>query len=297
MKEHPAASIFPMMDGQEYEQFKADIAANGQRRPIVVWKAMLIDGRNRLRACIELGITPETMELPDGADPVQWIISENIHRRHLSASQRATFAAEIETIGRGGDRKSSNSQEKQHENQRRNIAPLIGDTAKAASVSTRLVNDARTVLKDGAQEVVDAVKAGKVSVSKAANVVRKEKDKEKQKAAIAKPKQKPEVKAEPKQDADGPKAVAPLIIAEAAKLDKILRELERLADLPGGLWLDMATIRERTSLLKHGIRGAAYWVDCPGCNGTGCRTCKERGWLSKDRKPFLTQAHKDALGI
>lgn len=296
MKEHPAASIFPMMDGDEYEQFKADIKANGQRQPVIFWKTLLVDGRNRMRACTELGIEPLTMELPEDANPVQWIVSENIMRRHLSASQRAMYAAQIETLGRGGDRKSENFQGNTQEKQTGKIAPSVEDAAKTAKVSPRLVKDARKVLKDGAPEVVDAVKSGKVSASEAAKVVRNEKDKAKQAEVIKAKPEKP--KPEPaKEEADGPRAVGPLIIAEASKLDKILRELERLADLPGGFWLSMPTIRERLSLLKHGIRGAAYWVDCPGCKGAGCRTCKDQGWLSKDRKQFLTQAHKDILGV
>ena len=55
---HPAATIFPMMTDEEYQGLKNDIAENGQREEIVVWNDQVIDGRNRMQACIELDREP-----------------------------------------------------------------------------------------------------------------------------------------------------------------------------------------------------------------------------------------------
>ena len=48
IKCHPIATLFPLMEGEEFEAFKADIAAHGVREP--VWlhpDGRLLDGRNR----------------------------------------------------------------------------------------------------------------------------------------------------------------------------------------------------------------------------------------------------------
>ncbi len=57
-RNHPAADIFPLMGDAEYERLKADIAARGQSTAIDIFEDQILDGRNRYRACMELGIDP-----------------------------------------------------------------------------------------------------------------------------------------------------------------------------------------------------------------------------------------------
>ena len=91
MEFHAAAMFFPLMTGEEFERFKADINAHGLRVPVQLWQGKIIDGRNRYRACQELGVDVRTEELVDlvGKDPTAYVLTVNLHRRHLSASQRA----------------------------------------------------------------------------------------------------------------------------------------------------------------------------------------------------------------
>jgi ParB-like chromosome segregation protein Spo0J len=92
---HPAANIFPMLDGEEFEALVADIRAHGQRDPIKVdGDGKVIDGRNRLRACRRLGIEPEVQEV-DTDDAVALVLSLNLVRRHLTSAQRAFVALEV----------------------------------------------------------------------------------------------------------------------------------------------------------------------------------------------------------
>ena len=59
---HPIADLFPMMTDEELANLAADIKANGLIHPIVVDKdGVLIDGRNRDRACEIAGIEPATV--------------------------------------------------------------------------------------------------------------------------------------------------------------------------------------------------------------------------------------------
>ena len=93
MDYHEIASIFPMMGQADYEALREDIRKNGLREPIVLYDGKILDGRNRWRACQELGIEPQTTTYT-GDDPVGYVMSMNLHRRHLTADQRAAIAVE-----------------------------------------------------------------------------------------------------------------------------------------------------------------------------------------------------------
>lgn len=91
---HPAAELFPLMSDEELDALAADILANGLRQPLVLdGEGRLLDGRNRLAACGRAGVTPD-YTVADTADPVALLVSLNVKRRNLSASQRAIAAAE-----------------------------------------------------------------------------------------------------------------------------------------------------------------------------------------------------------
>jgi hypothetical protein len=94
---HPAADAFPMMSDEELIKLGDDIRANGMRVPIRYYQdrnaKVLIDGRNRLEAMERAGVEPKEWEVVcAGAAPfdaVHWIVSLNLHRRHLTQEQRA----------------------------------------------------------------------------------------------------------------------------------------------------------------------------------------------------------------
>ncbi len=86
---HAATELFPMMSDDEFAALKADIEQHGQREPAVYYKGQVLDGRNRARACEELGIELSQRELDEDQDPVAFVLSVNLHRRHLTPSQRS----------------------------------------------------------------------------------------------------------------------------------------------------------------------------------------------------------------
>jgi N6-adenosine-specific RNA methylase IME4/ParB-like chromosome segregation protein Spo0J len=154
---HPLADIFPLMEGEEFEALVSDIAANGLYEPIIVYEDKILDGRNRYRACQVAGVEP-TFTAYEGDDPVAYVISLNLRRRHLDESQRAMVAAKLTTLKRGDNQHSP-----------------IGETsqAKAAqllNVGKRSVERAAEVRDHGAPELVEAVERGAVSVSAAVDV-------------------------------------------------------------------------------------------------------------------------------
>ena len=159
---HPAAEIFPVMDEAAFAALVADIAAHGQREPILVLDGQVIDGRHRLRACEQLGLEPLVRQVSaDDGDPFGLVVSLNLHRRHLSEGQRAIIAARLATLPHG--RPDANAQ----------ICAFTQDeAAQHLKVSRRTVQHARAVLDHGIDELQAAVKGGEISVSAAAELSR-----------------------------------------------------------------------------------------------------------------------------
>jgi hypothetical protein len=71
----------------------------------VLYCDQILDGRNRYRACVRANVALR-FQSHDGDDPVAYVVGENVHRRHLTETQRAVTAAKLVTMGHGGDRKS-----------------------------------------------------------------------------------------------------------------------------------------------------------------------------------------------
>jgi hypothetical protein len=134
------------MAGQTFLEFKADIAANGQKNAITLnADGILLDGRNRLRACQELGITPIT-ETRNEPDEIAYIISMNIQRRQMDKAQAAAIAAELANL-----EKHSNQYQKKVDAQNCASIPPISQTeaAERLGVSRRSVQSAqKTLLND-----------------------------------------------------------------------------------------------------------------------------------------------------
>jgi hypothetical protein len=96
LKFHPLADLVPSMRDSEYEDLKADIKANGLLMPIVLFEGKVLDGRHRLRACRAVDVEPRFTEGADWiGDPAGFVLSANIHRRHLDAKQKRDVIAKL----------------------------------------------------------------------------------------------------------------------------------------------------------------------------------------------------------
>lgn len=164
----------PLLSDEELRTLAEDIKANGLKVKIVVHDGQVLDGRNRLRACELAGVKPD-FEPWNGAggSPTQYVLSMNVHRRHLDASQRALVGARAIGLfreeanrrqrgGRGGKKLPVNLPEARGDS-RDQVAAVVG-------VSGKSVSDAEKVLDVGAPELVAAVEQGKIAVSAAAKV-------------------------------------------------------------------------------------------------------------------------------
>lgn len=93
---HPAANLFPLLDGDQFAELVRDVAQQGLKQPILVTADRLIlDGRNRYRACLQAGVTPRFEQWSGCGSPTALVWSLNGVRRHLTASQRAALAVEM----------------------------------------------------------------------------------------------------------------------------------------------------------------------------------------------------------
>jgi ParB-like chromosome segregation protein Spo0J len=179
---HPIADLFPMMTDEELADLAADIKANSLLHPIVVDKdGLLIDGRNRDRACEIAGIEPATV-LFEGDDPRAYIIASNISRRHLTKGQQAMAMAMIypapEKGGRG-KKKTMDETSTLFSPKRLQLARTVlaysSDLAQAVLAGSKFLDAAYDEAKK-AKQLLDAQVAGnarrKVARSKKVVVLR-----------------------------------------------------------------------------------------------------------------------------
>jgi hypothetical protein len=102
---HPATDMFPMLPVDELRVLGEDIKKNGLLIPIVIFeeggKYFVLDGRNRLDAMdmASVEFLPEelikTSTLVRDVDPYTFVISANIHRRHLTSGQKRELVAKL----------------------------------------------------------------------------------------------------------------------------------------------------------------------------------------------------------
>lgn len=163
MRAHPAAELFPMLPEAALAELSRDIEANGLRDPICIWNGMIVDGRNRMAAVVKTMRAPSyrEMEFQDDAECIRFIISTNIHRRHLTESQRAMIASELAKLGRG----------KPSDDNAQTCALSQAEAAEQMQVSRRSVQAARQV-QESAPDLAAKVKSGELKVSKAAAMAR-----------------------------------------------------------------------------------------------------------------------------
>ena len=181
---HPAAELFPLMDNVALAALIRDIKENGLQEPILLWEGKILDGRNRLKACEKAGVEPRFQRLEVCDSPTAIVISKNLHRRHLSVSQRAMLGA---LAKREFAKEARLRQEASRTRPGRRVGmppaedkavatfPPLGEPGKArdqaaelVGVSGRTIDAAHRVLESKRADLVDAVQSGQMTVSKAA---------------------------------------------------------------------------------------------------------------------------------
>lgn len=155
MRLHPFCKLFPEITGEDFKAFVADIKENGLRQPIVTLDEKILDGQNRLNACNAAKIEPVFQPFA-GDDPLAFVISQNMNRRHLTDDQRAAIAAEIARAKPGNPANLAVLKSK----------PTIAEAAASLKVSPRNVARAKAVKKES-PAAFKKVKSGEMSLNAA----------------------------------------------------------------------------------------------------------------------------------
>ena len=165
---HEAASIFPLMTGDDFDALVEDIRKHGLREPTALLDGKILDGRNRYRACLLAGVKCKTVEV-ETDDPVGYVLSLNLHRRHLTVSQRSMIghkagefyekAAKERQRAAGGDHKAKALVQ--------NLSPALRGKSRdhigaAVGVSGPMIDQAKRIARDGVPELVEAVERGDI---------------------------------------------------------------------------------------------------------------------------------------
>ena len=158
----------------EYKTLKDDIDLNGQQVPIAFKDKKIVDGRQRKRACIELGITPRYEELPDDIDPARFLMAMHRKYRDLSKNDLALAASQLSAWSRpGGDRKSEDYQLRRDHSAHVHNGLTQQEAARSLGVSPRLVSKASRLLAEDSPaipELREAVRTGEVNIGAAYEV-------------------------------------------------------------------------------------------------------------------------------
>lgn len=157
---HPAAAIFPLIKEQEFGDLITDIAANGLLEPIVLHNGLVVDGRNRLRACERLNIEPTFVQF-DGTDAeiYGFIISKNVRRRHMDKTEAAFLAVQL--LKMQAEAQGAARTKKQ-----------LVETSQAVKLAPRTTFYAESVVEKGSEALLAAVRKRDIKMHDAAKIAK-----------------------------------------------------------------------------------------------------------------------------
>ena len=176
LEDHPYANLFPLMSDAELQELAADIKANGQQELILLYEGLILDGRNRYRACKLAGVEPKLKPWEGLGSALDYVVSLNLHRRHLTDQQRAFVAADVKaskTRSAGQPSKESRKPEGKEKSQICDSAKEVtSQVAGMLQVAPRAIEQAQFISNKGVPEVIEAAKANEILLSKAVEIAR-----------------------------------------------------------------------------------------------------------------------------
>jgi len=172
---HEVADIFPLMTGAEYDALVRDIAFNGQLEAIWLHPdGSILDGRNRYRACCEIGVKPEFRVYNGSLDTpslVQFVVSLNMKRRHLDSGQKAFVALEVERVLADAAKERQGTRTDIHQKIDESYIPqrqpqVSEQAAQIVGTNRQYVSDAKRITEQ-APDLAQAVKNGDMKITEA----------------------------------------------------------------------------------------------------------------------------------
>jgi hypothetical protein len=165
LERHPLSALLPDLTEEETAGLRASIRANGVIDPVTIYEGMVLDGWNRYKNATLEQVACPTVDLPEGIDPVEFVRSRT-RGRNMTPSALALLEVKLTTWRASGERTARGEPG----------SPLptgasVAEMAARAGVSDRTIQQAKAVAQ-AAEPVQQAVKAGKLSVKRGAEIAR-----------------------------------------------------------------------------------------------------------------------------
>lgn len=183
------------LTANEYAALERSLLAEGCRDALVLWGEVLVDGHNRYEICRKNGIEFKTVQNTSFTsidDVMLWMIDNQLGRRSVTDFQRGVLAlrkrdiisarvkaemdASIESKDASAYEPVGDGAAKPAEDSAANPAiPSASiktreDIARVAGISSNTVGQIEKIRKTAAPELVEAVRAGTISINAAAAV-------------------------------------------------------------------------------------------------------------------------------
>ena len=155
LEPHPLSKLFPPISDEDFGKLAADIKLHGLRQHIVLYQGKILDGNNRYRACSLAGIKPTFADFTGiDADARNYVISVNIHRRHLSPDQRRDIIAALLKADPGqSNRQVADAAKADHK--------TVGTVRAEMVAGGEIPHQEKTVGKDGVAQPTKTKRGGK----------------------------------------------------------------------------------------------------------------------------------------
>jgi len=260
-KDHPISNLFPLMEGKDLELLTQDIMIHGCRSAITIFEGKILDGRNRYRACLRAKVEPIFIDLV-GDKPLNFVISTNLQRRHLTVSQRAMIAAKMANAKPGNQFYGGASTTREQ-------------AANAMEVSKETVKDAKRVVRE-APDKAREIERGEKTVKQAIREIRRDKHSDDPVDKIGFP-----IPDGILNDWNRAAEMAQYLTSRASQIKIALEEGLNKEDVIFGE-LNNGSLAAIKNLYGEVKRIDPHAV-CTACDGhpKKCRTCQNKGFISK----------------
>lgn len=156
-KIHPDAELVPAMSKEDYEALKQSLSQAGLMKPIELLDGKVIDGVHRQKACDELGLDADYIDIDIGEmDPLEYVYHSAGPRRHLTKNQKSLLVALL--ANRIAENKGTSK------------TLAFEEASQSSGISKPLIFSADQVNIKGSAALKDAVLTGKIPVKQAAHI-------------------------------------------------------------------------------------------------------------------------------
>jgi hypothetical protein len=172
-------SFIDPLTASEYAALERSLLSEGCRDALVLWGEVLIDGHNRYHLCRKHGIEFKTVQntrFGSIEDVMLWMIDNHLARRSVSDYQRGVLALRKKDIVTARAAERAGQPEPQAPEEASPAVPPAppvatrADLGKLARVSSNTIGQIERIQKAATPELVEAVRAGTISINAAATV-------------------------------------------------------------------------------------------------------------------------------